>query len=87
MSSSASNRMVPAKWTSSSCERRVAWVDVEVAVLRVGGRVRGGELEPLDRLCDEAVELGGADASGDGSDLRVDKAGGVDGSARGWCGS
>ncbi|WP_235529700.1 hypothetical protein, partial [Nocardioides sp. Soil774] len=52
----------------------VARVDVEVAVLRISSRVGGGEVEPLDRLGDEAVELRGPDLPGDGCDLGVDEA-------------
>ncbi len=64
--------------------------EVDVLVMRRShgaGRRRGsrppgprpgptdGQLEPLDRLGDEAVELRGADASGDRSDLRVHEGG------------
>ena len=57
----------------------VAGVDVEVAVLRIGGRVDVGEVEPLDRLGDEPVQLRGTDPTGDGGDLRVHERRGLDG--------
>ena len=53
----------------------VARVDVQVAVLRVSGRVSCREVVALDGLGDESVELRGADLAGDGSDLRVDPPG------------
>ncbi len=83
MSSSASIRIVPAKCTSSSWMRGVARVDVEVAVLRVRGRVDVGEVVALDRLGDEPVQLRGTDATGDGGDLGVDERRSLDRSGRG----
>ena len=55
-------------------DRDVAGVDVQVAVLGIRRRVGGGEVEAFDGLGDEAVELRGADASGDGRHLGVDPA-------------
>ena len=62
-------------------QRRVARVDRQVAVLRVRGRISGGEVVALDGLRDEAVELGGTDLAGDGRDLRVDEGSSLDGEA------
>ena len=61
----------------------VARVDVEVAVLRIRGRVDVGEVVALDRLGDEPVQLRGTDPTGDGGDLGVDERRGLDGSAPG----
>ncbi len=57
----------------------VARVDVEVAVLRIRGRIDVGEVVALDRLGDEPVELRRTDATGDGGDLRVDERRGLPG--------
>ena len=67
-------------------DRGVARVDVEVAVLRIRGRVDVGEVVALDRLGDEPVQLGGTDPTGDRGDLGVDERRGLAGSARAWCG-
>ena len=56
----------------------VAGVDVQVAVLGIRRRVGGSEVEPFDGLGDEAVELCGADASGDRGHLGVDPARGFE---------
>ena len=79
MSSSASKRIVPAKWTSSSWS--VAWrgSTEQVAVLRIRGRIGGCEVVALDGLRDEPVQLGGTDPSGDGGDLGVHERSGFDG--------
>ena len=61
----------------------MARVDVEVAVVRIGGRVESGEVEPLDRLGDEPVQLRRTDPAGDGRDLGVDEPGGLDRQGRG----
>ncbi len=71
-------------------DRGVARVDVEVAVLRIRGRVDVGEVVAPDRLGDEPVQLRRTDPTGDGGDLRVDerrgfagqRGGGVDGDLR-----
>ena len=67
-------------------DRGVARVDVEVAVLRIRGRVDVGEVVALDRLGDEPVQLRRTDATGDGGDLRVDERRGLDRSAPGSSG-
>ncbi|CAB4938160.1 unannotated protein [freshwater metagenome] len=54
-------------------DRDVARVDVEVPVHGISGRVRLGEVEPLDGLGDEAVQLRGTDFPRDRGDLRVDE--------------
>ena len=54
-------------------DRDVARVDVEVAVLRVRGRVGLGEVVALDGLRDEPVELRGTDLPRHGGDLGVDE--------------
>ena len=64
-------------------EGGVAGVDVEVAVLRIRGRVDVGEVEPLDRLGDQPVQLRRTDPAGDGGDLGVDEPGGLDRQGRG----
>ena len=64
-------------------DRDVPRVDGEVAVLRIRGRVRGSEVEPLDGLRDQPVELGATDPTGHGSDLRVDPPSRLDGQRRG----
>nr|WP_255890180.1 hypothetical protein [Nocardioides astragali] len=55
--------------------RDVPRVHGQVAVIGVRRRIRWGELEALDALWDQPVELGGADASGDGRDLGIDPPG------------
>ena len=67
-------------------DRGVAGVDVEVAVLRIRGRVDLGEVVALDRLGDEPVQLRRTDPPGDGGDLGVDERRSLAGSAPGWCG-
>ena len=52
-------------------DRRVAGVDMEVAVLRIRGRVGPGEVVALDRLSDEPVQLRGTDPTRDRGDLGV----------------
>ena len=68
----------------------MARVDVEVAVLRIRGRVGVGEVVALDRLGDEPVQLRRPDPTGDRGDLGVherrslarQRRGGVDGGLR-----
>ena len=64
-------------------EGGVAGVDVEVAVVRIRGRVESGEVVALDRLGDEPVQLRRTDPTGDGGDLGVDERGGLDRQGRG----
>ena len=61
----------------------VAGVDVLPPVLRIGGRIRGGELEASDGFDEEAVELCGADPPGDCGDLGVDPPGSLGGEGGG----
>ena len=60
---------------------RVPRVDGEVAVLRVGSRIRSIEVVTLDGFRHEPVELRRADLPGHGGDLDVDPPGCLDSQA------